>query len=73
MSTCDCKRASVVDSRKTDYGTLRRRRCHQCGRRFTTAEFEVPPMRGGESAVDAVTRHAVAEYLVDAGLKLKKI
>ena len=41
-SRCNSPRTYVVDSRPTDYGVRRRRRCETCGKRFTTYEIRRP-------------------------------
>lgn len=40
---CGCKKNVVVDSRKQERFTFRRRECSQCGFRFNTYESRVMP------------------------------
>ena len=45
--SCQSHRHSVIDSRPRENTTMRRRKCKQCGERFSTFEFseaDVPSM-----------------------------
>lgn len=56
---CGVEGATVTDSRPSDLGRLRRRRCDSCGHKWTTAETVVSE-RNMPITIDAMMKQVVA-------------
>jgi transcriptional regulator NrdR family protein len=69
--SCEHRLNKVVDSRRKDDFTLRRRECIKCAHRWSTIEIDVPVHGNSEGHIEAIKRHWTSEMLVEIGFAMR--
>ena len=63
IEICDHSNSKVFDSRENSHGIWRRRRCKDCGHRWTTIEVKVDTQDGRVQAMQALNSSVLSAQL----------